>query len=63
MSNGTEDLSHLPVPLRYSLPEWLYERLSAQAIDEGLFQALLKGYTCLGPSGGKLASETAKHQP
>ena len=42
MSNGTEDLSHLPVPLRYSLPEWLYERLSAQAIDEGLFQALLE---------------------
>ncbi|NBS81266.1 MAG: RsmB/NOP family class I SAM-dependent RNA methyltransferase [Betaproteobacteria bacterium] len=42
MRNGFGDLSHLPAPIKYSLPEWLYERLMAQGASDLLFQALLE---------------------
>lgn len=42
MRNGFGDLSHLPAPIKYSLPEWLYERLLAQGASDLLFQALLE---------------------
>lgn len=42
LSHPPEDLSHLPAPIRYSLPQWLYERLMAQGADDALFKALLE---------------------
>ncbi len=42
MREGPQDLSHLPVPIRYSVPEWLYERLQLQGVEEGLYRALLE---------------------
>ena len=42
LEHPPEDLSHLPAPIRYSLPQWLFEKLQDQGEDEALYRALLE---------------------